>query len=218
MNNLNVSLMVGGPTSEWPEDLFESEQRESIWIGADRGALHLVKNGIRPELVIGDFDSSTSAEKQLIKDAVPEVITAKPEKDDTDTELALKKIIERYGSCKIKIFGATGGRLDHLLANLFFVLRPPFYEHLQDINLYDRYNTVSFFKPGTYRIKKEVDKKYLAFVPLTAVKKLTLKDEKYRLNQRDFSAPISLASNEFEGKTAEFSFKAGVVCVIQSKD
>ncbi|KRM96568.1 thiamine pyrophosphokinase [Liquorilactobacillus aquaticus DSM 21051] len=215
---MDLNLLVGGPCSEWPEGLLESNQEDKIWIGADRGALHLVKSGIKPKWVIGDFDSSAPAEKELIKNASPEIITARPEKDDTDTELALKEIIKRYGSCKIKVFGATGGRLDHLLANLFFVLREPFYKYMQNIKLYDKHNTVSFFKPGNYQLKKEKDKRYLAFVPLTAVKKLTLKDEKYRLDKMDFAVPVSLPSNEFQGPTANFSFETGVVCVIQSKD
>nr|WP_034987426.1 thiamine diphosphokinase [Liquorilactobacillus sucicola] len=215
---MKINLMVGGPSSEWPEGLFEKHSKEILWVGADRGAFHLVKRGIRPAFVIGDFDSASSEEKKLIRNAESEMITAKPEKDDTDTELAIKEIIQRYKPCEINIFGATGGRLDHLLANLFFVLRAPFYEYLQKIFIYDKYNTVSFFKPGEHQIKKENDKQYLAFVTLTPVEELTLKDEKYRLNKKDFSVPISLASNEFEGETADFSFKTGVVCVIQSKD
>ena len=39
------------------------------------------------------------------------------EKDYTDTELALRRAIDD-GADIITIFGATGGRLDHLLANI----------------------------------------------------------------------------------------------------
>ncbi|KRL00718.1 thiamine pyrophosphokinase [Liquorilactobacillus capillatus DSM 19910] len=218
MNEIEINLLVGGPVCEWPPTLFEGDQKNKKWVGADRGALYLSERGIKPEFVIGDFDSATMEEKQAIKDTCAEIITAKPEKDDTDTELAVKEIIRRYTSCKINIYGATGGRLDHLLANLFFVLREPFYKKLQKIRLYDKQNTVCFFTPGNYQLKKETDKRYLAFVLLTAVTELSLYDEKYRLDKKSFSFPVSLASNEFEGPTATFSFKKGVICVIQSKD
>ncbi|MCP9311832.1 thiamine diphosphokinase [Liquorilactobacillus satsumensis] len=212
-----INLLVGGPVCEWPEQLFE-DQKAALWVGADRGALRLVKHGIKPALAIGDFDSSSPAERKLVFANSQQVVTAKAQKDDTDTELALKLIFKQFDCERINIYGATGGRLDHFLANLFCVLRPPFDQFLEKIYLYDRFNTVRFFKPGVHWLKKEEDKKYLAFIPLTAVKALELFDEKYRLSQTDFTHPISLASNEFIGETGKFSFSSGVVCVIQSKD
>ena len=43
-------------------------------------------------------------------------------------------------------------------------------------------------------------------------------DEKYKLNNANYAYPIALASNEFVGDKASFSFKSGLLCVIQSKD
>lgn len=215
---MEINLLVGGPSSEWPSNLFKNADKK-VWVGADRGALWLIKNGIHPTIAIGDFDSSSVEERNLINQNSQKVYTAKPEKDDTDTELALKIIFQSFEKIsRINIFGATGGRIDHLLANLFFVLRSPFCDYTDKIFIFDRFNTINFFKPGSYMLQKEEDKKYLAFVPLTTVKKLTLIDEKYQLSQKDFNFPVSLASNEFIGETGNFSFETGIVCVIQSKD
>ncbi|MFT8458591.1 MAG: thiamine diphosphokinase [Liquorilactobacillus ghanensis] len=211
------NLLVGGPVMQLPADLLTTK-KAACWGGADRGALRLVKAGITPQLAIGDFDSSTAAERELIFKNSQRVETAKAEKDDTDTELAVRVILRDYQPDQLKIYGATGGRIDHLLANLFFILQPEFYPALDRITLIDRQNDISFFKPGTYLLQKQPDKKYLAFVPLTKVTQLVLYDEKYRLAGKDFSQPISLASNEFVGTTAKFSFTSGVVCVIQSSD
>ena len=41
----------------------------------------------------------------------------KPEKNETDMELALNWAVEQKPDL-IRIFGATGGRLDHLFANV----------------------------------------------------------------------------------------------------
>ncbi|KRL07726.1 thiamine diphosphokinase [Liquorilactobacillus hordei] len=215
---MEINLLVGGPVSEWPDELLE-RNTDKIWVGADRGALRLVKKGIQPAIAIGDFDSSTKEEQDLIRENSKKVYTAKPEKDDTDTELSLKIIFESFQNIsRINIFGATGGRIDHLLANLFFVLRKPFYEYADKIYIFDRFNTINFYKPGSYAIQKEKDKKYLAFVPMSGVEKLSLVDEKYRLDEKSFKIPVSLASNEFIGEKGHFSFTTGVVCVIQSKD
>lgn len=47
---------------------------------------------------------------------------------------------------------------------------------------------------------------------------LTLPDEKYQLDAVYNAYPISWASNEFSGNTGHFSFDAGVLAVIQSRD
>nr|WP_187323489.1 thiamine diphosphokinase [Liquorilactobacillus vini] len=214
---MEINLLVGGPVKNWPDNLL-IKKKTAVWAGADRGALYLVKNGIRPLLAIGDFDSATSRERKLIFAKSQRVITDQPEKDDTDTELAVRHLLIDYQAERINIYGATGGRLDHLLANLFFVMRPEFRPHLQKIFLFDRQNSISFFGPGHYSITRETDKKYLAFVLLTKVAKLSLYDEKYQLAAKSFAYPLSLASNEFVGQTASFSFASGVISVIQSKD
>ena len=67
-------------------------------------------------------------------------------------------------------------------------------------------------------IEKEADKKYLAYVCLTAVTDLSLYDAKYRLEDYQVLRPMSFASNEFIGETSHFAFTSGVVAVIQSKD
>ena len=47
----------------------------------------------------------------------------KPEKDETDMEHALNWAIEQKPE-KIRIFGATGGRIDHMFANIQLLINP----------------------------------------------------------------------------------------------
>jgi len=118
-----VNLLVGGPTANWPTDL---AQLSGPWVGADRGALRLVKLGIQPVMVVGDFDSISPAELQTVKQAIAGAVIVKPDQDHTDTQLAVKSIFEQLHPDELHIYGATGGRLDHLLANLWLVLDPFF--------------------------------------------------------------------------------------------
>ncbi|MBP5841693.1 thiamine diphosphokinase, partial [Lactiplantibacillus plantarum] len=187
------------------------------WVGADRGALRLVKRGIQPVMVVGDFDSIDAAELQTVKDALVGAIVVKPDQDHTDTQLAIKSIFEQLQPDEVHLYGATGGRLDHLLANMWLVLDPVFRQWAPQIKLIDKQNSVRFFLPGDYQITKEADKRYLAFVPLMPMH-LTLPDEKYQLDAAYNAYPISWASNEFSGNTGHFSFDAGVLAVIQSRD
>ena len=80
-------------------------------IGADRGYLVLVANGIKPDMVIGDFDSYEG------KVACENIIRYPVKKDYTDSQLAIEHALEK-GYKKIRIYGAIGGALDHTIANL----------------------------------------------------------------------------------------------------
>ncbi|ARO00567.1 thiamine diphosphokinase [Lactiplantibacillus plantarum] len=209
-----VNLLVGGPTANYPADLTTIP---GPWVGADRGALRLVKRGIQPVMVVGDFDSIDAAELQTVKDALVGAVVVKPDQDHTDTQLAIKSIFEQLQPDEVHLYGATGGRLDHLLANMWLVLDPVFRQWAPQIKLIDKQNSVRFFLPGDYQITKAADKRYLAFVPLMPMH-LTLPDEKYQLDAAYNAYPISWASNEFSGNTGHFSFDAGVLAVIQSRD
>ena len=83
------------------------------WAAAcDRGYLYAEQMGIRPDLILGDFDSAPVPEDSDIP-----VERYPVRKDDTDTLLAVKKALA-LGHREITIACAFGGRLDHTLANL----------------------------------------------------------------------------------------------------
>lgn len=79
---------------------------------ADRGYSYARQAGITPSVIIGDFDSCPCE--------VPEggnTVRLNREKDFTDTLHCVEKALER-GCDELLLFAATGGRLDHTLANL----------------------------------------------------------------------------------------------------
>jgi thiamine pyrophosphokinase len=82
-------------------------------IAADGGLDYLMKAGISPNLVIGDFDSASSRYSEYGFDTK----TFPVQKDDTDMLLAIKEGLAR-GYRDFVIYGGTGGRFDHTLANL----------------------------------------------------------------------------------------------------
>lgn len=217
MTKEKVNILVGGPTDQWPSQLKQGQMAGS-WIGIDRGAIRLLQLGITPQIAAGDFDSISTDEFAKLQQQVKNIQRFPPEKDLTDTQIGVSIALDQLQAAEIDIYGATGGRIDHLLANLFLVLDPKFRRFAHQIRFIDRQNTISFFLPGEYEIIKESDKRYLAFVNLTPVKGLTLSDEKYHLDNFDCDYPVSWASNEFIGAKNHFSFISGVVAVIQSKD
>ncbi|MBO0453809.1 thiamine diphosphokinase [Candidatus Enterococcus murrayae] len=211
---MKILLVAGGDPNHWPAFSHEFDKI----IGIDRGNLFLLRQGIVPDLAIGDFDSLNENEKKEVFNAVDEVVTSPAEKDDTDTQLALEITFRRFPEAEVTLIGATGGRLDHLLANLWLGVEPRFSPFLSQIKIADKGNVVSYIASGSHQIPKISDMKYLAFCCLTSVKELTLKNVKYELLNADFLQPTSLASNEFLTGNAEVSFSKGLIAVIQSRD
>ena len=85
-------------------------------IAADSGMAAALALSICPDLLVGDFDSMEIPEAYR---GIP-VCRLPAEKDETDTMTAARKAAEA-GFGRIRIFGGTGGRLDHTLSNLFLL-------------------------------------------------------------------------------------------------
>lgn len=76
------------------------------------------RTGIVPDVIIGDFDSVNADTLDFFKKKNDiEWTKLNPVKDDTDTEAAIRLAIEK-GAQSITLLGATGSRIDHVLANI----------------------------------------------------------------------------------------------------
>lgn len=213
---MKVNVLTGGPLACVPQSIFE--QKDERWCGVDYGAVELIDRGISPMLSIGDFDTATDEERLQVEEHSYQFVY-RPLKDDiTDTELALRYLFAHYSVDQLNLYGATGARMDQLLANLFFILKSEYQEQVERITVIDRWNEMRFFKPGHHQLKRDSQMKYLAFIPLTAVEGLVLPDEKYQLQRTDFDFPVALSSNEFVGEKATFSFERGILMTVQSCD
>jgi energy-coupling factor transport system substrate-specific component len=77
-------------------------------VAADGGASRCRALGLRPDLVVGDFDSADAAEIEALARAGVEIRRVPAEKDESDLELALRAAIER-GARRVIALGALGG-------------------------------------------------------------------------------------------------------------
>lgn len=215
---MHINILAGGPVELLP-NLNEYKQENEVWVGVDRGVFTLINKNITPQIAFGDFDSVTKQELMIIEENVENLKIYKPEKNETDMELALNWAIEQRPDL-IRVFGASGGRLDHFLANVQLLVKPLMEENIVKIFLIDKQNIISLKGPGSYKIKMRSDKKYISFVPLTlSVKGLTLEGFKYPLKNRHISIGSTLCiSNELVSDNGTFSFSEGILLVIRSND
>ena len=85
-------------------------------VAADAGIETAHRLELTPSLVAGDMDSIS--DRSLLNTFRDEQVRrVPPEKDETDTELALA-VLREHGCRRTLIVGGGGGRLDHMLAIL----------------------------------------------------------------------------------------------------
>ncbi len=93
-------------------------------VAADGGALKAVSLDLHPAVVVGDGDSLAQETIDELRAAGVEVIVHPPDKDASDTELAVQLALAR-GATSIVILGAFGGlRFEHTMANLLLLTLP----------------------------------------------------------------------------------------------
>lgn len=96
---------------------FKEHKFEKV-VAVDGGLEAAKELDIIPDVIVGDFDTvhpEILAYYRKMEHIVWEV--HQPEKDDTDTELAIKRALAMNCS-HITLLGATGGRLDHMVGNI----------------------------------------------------------------------------------------------------
>jgi thiamine pyrophosphokinase len=87
-------------------------------IAADGGAGQALRLGVVPNWVVGDMDSLAQADREMLDGLGAVFCVYPPEKDDTDTQLALR-LAHKEGADEIAVWGGTGDRIDHTLSSLF---------------------------------------------------------------------------------------------------
>ncbi|MGO4936595.1 thiamine diphosphokinase [Fundicoccus sp. Sow4_H7] len=219
-----VIFICGGASKPAIGQIDEIKQsfKTSYIIGADRGALSLIEAGYHLDEAIGDFDSVTAEELEMIHHGSRKVTQLQAEKDDTDMEIGLLHALAHNEEAYIYIFGGLGqtqGRMDHLIANLYLVYQPRFKSCINRLVFVEENNRVSFFSEGTYQLRHHSTFKYISIVSMSEVKDLSISNAKYELPATHFDYPRALISNEFmKGQPIELSFSQGMVMVIYTND
>ena len=115
-------ICIGGgrtPAKDWLTQLVQQSEKGSTdrpILAIDRGVniCHALK--LPPVHLIGDGDSASSKAWTWAEECGTHVHAFPPEKDFTDTELALHIAAEYFARPLVILTGAFGGRLDHLMS------------------------------------------------------------------------------------------------------
>lgn len=217
------AAIIGGGTV-MPEYLAQEFRREDFdyVVAADRGLEVLKQIEVQPDVMLGDFDSVSRDVYAYYKmRGIPDHVY--PErKDDTDMELALHHMIrlskEQNKRIQIVIYGATGTRMDHVLANIS-LLKQGMIRGIE-MEIRDLHNRIRLCD-GQMRIdQNEQYGHYISLLPLTpVVEGVSLTGFRYNMQDGELVQGNSRGvSNVIEEECAHIQFKKGLLLVIESRD
>ena len=216
---MRVLIISGGQVNiRQLKKCVESRHYDRI-IAADAGLAVCHEAGILPTEILGDFDSlkNPALLEEYKKRAVP--VKAFPErKDYTDTDLAMHYAC-RLGPEGVDIFGGTGSRLDHTMANVFNLAFLA--ERGISCRLIDSNNQIEMLKGPCEKVYfQEENLPFFSLLPCGGrVEGLTLRGFSYPLEDFCLERFVSKGiSNYMTEKKGTLHFTEGFLLVIRSKD
>jgi thiamine pyrophosphokinase len=201
---MGICLIVGAS----PEPFWDGRAVPDTVLCADGGLDGALNLGLKPDVWIGDADSSAPP-SGIMK------VTLPAEKDCTDVEACLLFGLER-GMDTFFLLGCTGGRLDHFLGNIGLLELL----HMRGARgvILNRNNEISycgapaeFFPPHRYR--------YISILPLDSViEGVCVSGVKYPLENAVLSraGTYSVSNEPCPAETARISVGKGKALIIRS--
>ncbi len=202
MTNSNICAIVAGGSYS-PID----SSKYNYIIACDHGYNHCAASGVVPHIVMGDMDSIVGSIDSSIQ-----TVTFSSDKDDTDTMIAVKHAID-LGYNHIHLLCATGGRIDHMLANIATVV----YAVTHGVQCYmiDECNIITATTSSIVVDKK--DNYSLTLLSYSDSCIVSVSGTSYTLDHHKLTSNVPLGvSNEIVG-SANITVYSGVLLVIQSK-
>ncbi len=207
---MSVCVIVGGAEIKKYDEIKEYLSADDFYIFCDCGLSHQEKLGVKPDLIVGDFDSHKKPDTDI------ETIVLPCEKDDTDTVFAIKEAIKR-GYKNFILIGVVGGRFDHTLGNISILmmlenqgLKGKIIDDFSEMEIVSR--TTAF-----------VEDKFIYFSLLNVsgrAEGVTIKNAKYPLENAQIKSdyPIGVSNEVIKGKTAEISVENGQLLLIKIRE
>lgn len=187
-------------------------------IGVDSGLEFLYRNQVMPTHIVGDFDSVRAeiVDYYQKETSVP-IRRFRPEKDASDTEIALRLAVE-LGVENLWILGGTGTRLDHVMANIQILK----IAHDLGIKAYliDPCNRISLAEKEVKLDKQNGFGDYFSVFPFGGVvEDISIKGAKYPLSHYRLCPNSSMCvSNEMQDDEVKITFPEGMIILMETRD
>ena len=217
-------VIVGGAPIENYDRIKGYLRDDDFIIYCDCGLKHKERLEVKPDLIVGDFDSyeksklggiSINMENATATDEdSSEVIELCPVKDDTETSHAVTVALER-GFEDFLLVGMTGRRMDHTLGNVYILHR------LDELNkkalMVDDYSEMSIVNRETVSIDDSMP--FFSLINITGkASGITIKNAKYPLENSEIVQihnDLGVSNEVLPGMMASISVKEGKLLLIR---
>ncbi len=187
----------------------ELVREAGLIVAADSGLHHAVTLHVKPNVIVGDFDS---VDKEILAQFpdVPKKSYSR-HKDLLDLEIALGVVLEQ-GATSIHVLGAVGGRFDQSLAALFIASR--FKREGIAISLHGQQDLYFLLGPESQRFAVPVGQQF-SLLSLSDVVMVSLSNAAYPLNEFALEYGVGLGiSNEVKASPLTINVHEGLVVVV----
>lgn len=217
MNKCGVIVSGGTIEKDFALKIIK-EKNPTYIIGVDRGLQFLYENQIMPSHIVGDFDSVSTDIIQYYKTEteIP-ILEFRPEKDASDTEIAVRLAIE-LGAEELVILGGTGTRLDHVMANIQTLKIA--HDHGVKAYLMDAHNRISLVEREVRILKENAFGEYFSIFPFGGiVEDISIEGAKYPLAHYRLEPYDSrCVSNEVQDEEVRITFPNGMIILMETRD
>ena len=181
-------------------------------VACDAGYRNAERLDLRPDLIVGDFDSAPQPKTEHETIVLPHV------KDDTDTEYAAKLVSEK-GFDEVLLLGGLGGRrVEHTLANLCTGLGLE--QRGVRTTLLDERSRITYVMPGETRRYPRNEYFYLSVFPMEGrAQGVCERGSYYELTDAELTASYPLGvSNEYAAGSdcITISTRSGALVVVET--
>ena len=211
-------IICGGVIEEaFVLETMENSNAECI-IAVDKGLEFLHQHKIKPDVIVGDFDSvSKDIVSQYLDREDISVHFHDSVKENSDTELAIEVAISLEFE-RFLVLGATGNRLDHFWGNVQS-LKGALDSGVCGL-IIDNKNRIRLLNGDFILKRSDSFGDYFSLFPLgEPVENVTIDGAKYPLkNERLIPWNSRCISNEIVGERLEITFDNGIVVFMETKD
>lgn len=217
MNKKCVIVSGGSINDAFAMQMIDNIKPDFV-IGVDSGLDFLYRNHVVPTHIVGDFDSVSPeviAYYKSMKD-IP-IREFNPVKDATDTEIAVRLAAE-LGAKEVFLLGATGSRLDHVMANIQ-ILKIAL-DYGMHAFILDECNRISVWEKEIRLCESERFGKYFSIFPLGGiVEDVSIEGAEYPLEHYRMSPFESrCVSNEYKDNEVVIMFPKGTIVLMETRD
>ena len=183
--------------------------QNKIVIALDGAADKLADYNIKPNFVLGDFDSVADINKWKNEKSVE--IILRPDQNKTDCEKAIE-FLDEMGAAKIEIICSWGGRIDHELYQLNLLKK--FHNPKRPLEIITKTQRIFYCSDVTLRLENNIGANFACFG--FPVAEITSKGLKYEMTDCKLElSKFASVSNSFVTEQINVQVKGSAIIVME---